>query len=61
MAVDPAKAKAAGRTITHEETTYYFCSEDCQQRFLKHSARHAVPATPTGVGHGSHEHGAHHP
>jgi Cu+-exporting ATPase len=33
MTVDPAKAKAAGRTSTYEGTTYYFCADSCKKQF----------------------------
>jgi Cu+-exporting ATPase len=33
MTVDPAKAKAAGRTSQYEGTTYYFCADSCKKQF----------------------------
>ena len=41
MAVDIGKVKAAGRTATYQGQTYYFCSDDCKEKFAK-----SPPATP---------------
>jgi len=41
MEVDPARAKAAGRTSVYEGTTYYFCADDCKKAFEKEPAKYA--------------------
>lgn len=33
MEVDRQAATAAGRSLTHKGTTYYFCSDDCKKKF----------------------------
>jgi Cu(I)/Ag(I) efflux system membrane fusion protein len=33
MAVDPAKAAASGNTLVSGGSTYYFCSQECKQKF----------------------------
>ncbi|HEY3380533.1 MAG TPA: efflux RND transporter periplasmic adaptor subunit [Vicinamibacterales bacterium] len=43
MDVDEARAKAAGRTVTHRGHTYYFCSDDCREKFGKEPAKFATP------------------
>jgi Cu(I)/Ag(I) efflux system membrane fusion protein len=43
MTVDPAEAKAAGRTSTYEGRTYYFCAPRCKETFDKDPAAHAQP------------------
>jgi YHS domain-containing protein len=53
MEVDQSKAKAAGRTAEYKGPTYYFCSDDCQQKFTKEPTRYAWksnpgPVTPAG-------------
>jgi len=35
MPVDAVKAKAEGRTFTHNDAVYYFCSDDCREKFRK--------------------------
>ena len=40
MEVDIAKAKAAGRMATHKGQTYYFCSDDCKEKFAKEPTRY---------------------
>jgi membrane fusion protein, copper/silver efflux system len=35
MDVDGKKASDAGRTATHDGHNYYFCSDDCKQKFQK--------------------------
>jgi len=47
MAVDEKKASA---TSTYRETTYYFCSEACKQKFEKGPERYAAG------GHSGHHH-----
>ncbi len=41
MQIDREKAGAAHRTATHANETYYFCSEECQKRFLADPAKYA--------------------
>lgn len=36
MDVDELQAKAAGRSLEHAGTTYYFCSDDCRAKFAQH-------------------------
>ncbi|HSD65759.1 MAG TPA: efflux RND transporter periplasmic adaptor subunit, partial [Vicinamibacteria bacterium] len=43
MTVDPAEAKAAGRTSTYGGRTYYFCAPSCKGTFDKDPAAHAQP------------------
>jgi len=38
MSVDMNKAKALGRTAEYSGRTYYFCCEDCKQKFSKNPA-----------------------
>ena len=38
MDVDPKDALAAGRKIDHNGKTYYFCSDDCKQKFAANPA-----------------------
>jgi len=42
MQVDPAKAEAAGNTLTHRGTTYYFCSAQCKMTFENDHAASAM-------------------
>jgi YHS domain-containing protein len=35
MYVDEGKAKASGKTGSYSKKTYYFCSDDCKQKFDK--------------------------
>jgi Cu(I)/Ag(I) efflux system membrane fusion protein len=42
MTVDPQEAAAAGRQAEYKSTTYYFCSDDCKQKFDKEPAKYAV-------------------
>jgi membrane fusion protein, copper/silver efflux system len=41
MDIDPAKAAAAGRSIVRGGKTYYFCSEECRQKFEKAPTQYA--------------------
>lgn len=41
MSVDPAKAKAAGRTSEYQGKTYYFCNDSCKKQFDADPAKHA--------------------
>jgi len=38
MYVDEAKATAAGHLVQRSGSTYYFCSDDCKNKFLKNPA-----------------------
>ena len=40
MEVDEAKAKAAGRMITHAGRTYFFCSDQCRKDFEANPSRY---------------------
>jgi multidrug efflux pump subunit AcrA (membrane-fusion protein)/YHS domain-containing protein len=42
MDVDPKKATSAGRTAVHEGETYYFCSDECKQKFAKEPAKYVA-------------------
>jgi YHS domain-containing protein len=44
MEVDQSKAKAAGRTAEYKGQTYYFCSDDCKEKFGKEPARYTAKA-----------------
>jgi Cu+-exporting ATPase len=33
MEVDAKRATAAGRTLEHDGSTYYFCADDCKKKF----------------------------
>jgi RND family efflux transporter MFP subunit len=41
MEVDQKKAAAARRTAEYKGTAYYFCSDDCKQKFDKEPAKYA--------------------
>jgi membrane fusion protein, copper/silver efflux system len=43
MAMDQSKAKAAARKTEHGNNTYYFCSEQCKQKFDKEPGRYLEP------------------
>jgi membrane fusion protein, copper/silver efflux system len=40
MDVDPKKATAAGKTVLHDGKTYYFCSDECKQKFEKEPGKY---------------------
>ena len=44
MHVDPTEAGDAGRTAVHGEDEFFFCSDDCKQRFVAEPSRYAKPA-----------------
>ena len=44
MHVDPREAGDAGRTAAHGEDEFFFCSDDCKQRFVAEPSRYAKPA-----------------
>ena len=44
MHVDPREAGDAGRTAAHGEHEFFFCSDDCKQRFVADPSRYAKPA-----------------
>jgi YHS domain-containing protein len=44
MSVDPATAKAAGRTSVYEGKTYYFCNDACKKEFDADPAKFAAQA-----------------
>jgi len=46
MDVDRDKAKTAGRMAEHDGKTYYFCSDDCKQKFAKEPERYAAAKRP---------------
>lgn len=46
MAVDPEKARAAGRVHQHGATTFYFCSDHCRAAFLAEPGRFAGGGHP---------------
>lgn len=53
MEVDRSKARAAGWTTEYAGHTYYFCSDDCKEKFAKEPSRYSRksdkgPATPAG-------------
>jgi multidrug efflux pump subunit AcrA (membrane-fusion protein)/YHS domain-containing protein len=41
MGVDPAGARAAGRTSTYQGVAYYFCAADCKKAFDANPAKYA--------------------
>ena len=41
MHVDPREAGKAGRTAAHGEHEFFFCSDNCKQRFVADPSRHA--------------------
>ena len=43
MHVDPTEAGDAGRTAVHGEDEFFFCSDDCKQRFVAEPSRYAKP------------------
>ncbi len=43
MHVDPREAGHAGRTTAHDEQVFFFCSDNCRQRFLAAPPRYAKP------------------
>jgi YHS domain-containing protein len=45
MEVDRDKAKSAGRASTHGGETYYFCSDQCKQRFDANPEKYRRHAT----------------
>ena len=51
MKVDPAKSKAAGRFAERGGVTYYFCSDDCREKFLAQGAPPPAPAAGAPMGH----------
>jgi membrane fusion protein, copper/silver efflux system len=42
MEVDPARARAAGRTSVYKSTTYYFCADDCKKQFDANPGKYAT-------------------
>jgi YHS domain-containing protein len=53
MEVDQSKAKAVGRTVAYQGQTFYFCSDDCKEKFAKAPTKYAQNAsreatTPAG-------------
>jgi YHS domain-containing protein len=48
MEVDEAKARADGRTHTHEGKTSYFCSDSCKARFAEAPAKGPIPTRVAG-------------
>jgi membrane fusion protein, copper/silver efflux system len=60
MDVDQTKASATGRKIEHRGTTYYFCSDDCKEKFAKAPERYIGRTgdhrAPTAVSHAGHSH-----
>ena len=46
MEVDQGKTKAAGFTVEYKGQTYYFCSDDCKDKFDKQPAKYAWKAGP---------------
>jgi Cu(I)/Ag(I) efflux system membrane fusion protein len=44
MHVNPGEARDAGRTVAHAHDVFFFCSDDCKQRFVADPSRHAKPA-----------------
>ena len=44
MDVDPREAGDAGHTAAHGEGEFFFCSDDCKQRFVADPSRYAKPA-----------------
>jgi P-type Cu+ transporter len=48
MTVDPENARAAGLTVEHDGTTYYFCSRGCMLEFGDDPGKHLEPGyTPS--------------
>jgi RND family efflux transporter MFP subunit len=41
MEVDPVTATKAGRIVTHEGHTHYFCSDDCKRQFAQNPQKFA--------------------
>ena len=44
MHVDAKEAGAAGRTATHGDHAFFFCSDSCKQRFVADPSRYAKSA-----------------
>ena len=44
MQVDPRAAADAGRTVAHGHDVFFFCSDDCRQRFVAAPSSYARPA-----------------
>lgn len=53
MYVDEAKATAAGHLAQRAGVTYYFCSDDCMNKFLKNPAGKAPPMQPMAASPGA--------
>ena len=47
----PIDSHDAAATLEHQGTTYYFCSQKCQQRFAQDPKRYTAPATAKKGGH----------
>jgi membrane fusion protein, copper/silver efflux system len=47
MHVDPSEAREAGRTATHGEHVFFFCSDGCKQQFVADPSRHAKGSVAT--------------
>jgi membrane fusion protein, copper/silver efflux system len=47
MHVDTREAGAASRTAKHGDHEFFFCSDDCKERFLAAPSRYAKPAVAT--------------
>ena len=47
MDVDRDAAKNAGRTVTHDGTTYFFCSDDCKRTFEANPGHTPRPGRPS--------------
>jgi len=47
MEVDESKAKAATRTADYKGRTYYFCSDDCKEKFDKQPTKYAWKVSPS--------------
>lgn len=50
MAVEPAKASAAGLTLTYKGAAYYFCSTSCKDEF-QHDPEKYLASSHAGMGH----------
>ena len=48
MEVDGKRAAAAGRTVQHEGSTYYFCADDCKRKFQADPGHYAGAAHDAG-------------
>jgi Cu+-exporting ATPase len=40
MQVDPLDTAVSGRALHHEGATYYFCADECRDRFRQDPARY---------------------